>query len=487
MDLILQNSRIDDLFRKNVSGIHETYIDEFFKYLFAQKYKEKLLEQPEENLSYQFFSDSYVGMEDILNSAKEKDFVEKLYIRGSVADFDAFMGDYPMDGYEELNSSLRPINAYLSSRIRHKVRVFINKELHAVIVLLDCQPTDNLLSGLFASYIRIWDWAFVETENEIEIARLFHDNDIGTAVKKMDAYCEKFNYLSRLNEVALQKYSLITIQNRIRDAERRIEDNYSSIRNCDAHIDDYLRSKQNYYDTILELNGSVEALKKAMKEKVDKAVPDFFGSHKCIDICEVNAERQYITFFITETIEYYDLDDLKRIIDNERYTWFSDQPDYIKKLIIALFINEKGKILARSEWEMRNLTTLSPRHNGDITHENNGYYRTYCYSHYQDCFPHPHLCFYNCLGGNETQITKYLQQGEWDMAIEQGISATKNLRFGDSSVCSSMCEYMQQHVDTPFILADNGTKMTINEFLDYCYPKENQNEQTGDENNEQEN
>lgn len=54
------------------------------------------------------------------------------------------------------------------------------------------------------------------------------------------------------------------------------------------------------------------------------------------------------------------------------------------------------------------------------------------------------------------------------MAIEQSIAATKNLNFGDSTVCEKMLEWIEEHMDTKFIYTpDLSRLMSGREFLAY--------------------
>lgn len=83
-----------------------------------------------------------------------------------------------------------------------------------------------------------------------------------------------------------------------------------------------------------------------------------------------------------------------------------------------------------------------------------------------DLMPHPHIYFYRCAGGNDQYYSKYADSGEWQLAIEQAIGATKNLNFGDSTVMGEMIEWLDNNRKTRCIkLADGDTMVSVEEFI----------------------
>ena len=74
-----------------------------------------------------------------------------------------------------------------------------------------------------------------------------------------------------------------------------------------------------------------------------------------------------------------------------------------------------------------------------------------------------------------------MQQGNWDMAIEQSIAATKNINFGDIVVIDSFLRDIRNSMDScKCIVANNGKEMTPREFLAYINEnKENEDTENG--------
>ena len=93
-----------------------------------------------------------------------------------------------------------------------------------------------------------------------------------------------------------------------------------------------------------------------------------------------------------------------------------------------------------------------------------------------DVLPHPHIYFYHCAGGNDQYYSKYADSGEWQLAIEQAIGATKNLNFGDSTVVGRMIRWLDSHRNVRCIkLADSDKIVSVNEFLKILNEGEQQN------------
>ena len=72
-----------------------------------------------------------------------------------------------------------------------------------------------------------------------------------------------------------------------------------------------------------------------------------------------------------------------------------------------------------------------------------------------DSMPNPHIYYHACSGGNETYYYRYAESGDWDLAIEQAIAATKNLNWGDSIVSEEMVEWLFDNGDTPCIYVND--------------------------------
>lgn len=70
-----------------------------------------------------------------------------------------------------------------------------------------------------------------------------------------------------------------------------------------------------------------------------------------------------------------------------------------------------------------------------------------------------------------------MSQGNWDMAIEQTITASKNLNFGDSTVVSRMMQRLYENRDIiRCIILDDGRELTPNEFYNYLKEIDKQSE-----------
>ena len=160
----------------------------------------------------------------------------------------------------------------------------------------------------------------------------------------------------------------------------------------------------------------------------------------------------YPCYGVDDTLEYYDTDLLEEIIDNDE-SFLYDYEDDTVELVKAIFVENKGIIRTNSVFTLNAGGLVSPERHGSFVSES---------------MPQPHIHFYACSGGNSTYYKQYADRGEWDMAIEQSIAATKNLNFGDSTVCEKMLEWIEEHMNTKFIYTpDLSRLMSGNEFLAY--------------------
>jgi hypothetical protein len=175
---------------------------------------------------------------------------------------------------------------------------------------------------------------------------------------------------------------------------------------------------------------------------------------------------------VNETLEFYDLDEFNRISENS-HSFLHDFLDSTVRGIRAIFGERKGVIRVDAEFTLQNFKAILSRE-GDHSTENS--------------MPNPHIYFFGCDGANGQYYSQYAESGEWDLAIEQAIAATKNLNWGDSTVCKRMLRWIEENAYTPFIYVDNGTPIekvtkdmklvSFMDFLTLIEPKE-QEEQNG--------
>lgn len=356
--------------------------------------------------------------------------------------------DLAKKGFIEVSES-SCINQYLTSNSKIKTRIFINEEHHSLVAYTEKVATELWYVCLFSAMTKIWTWLFDKEDDKIlELAKALGKKDFTKFDEIINGYFPE-NIAEQVNKNRLCNYSKSIINDEIQELQQEIQ--------CsNRDIEDYYQKLKSRLEIRNRQTLQLEAYKELQsKTSKDYSLYDFFNHRQNITIKKVDLHYHRLAYSIQDTIEYYDVDELKRNLDNENSV-IGKAPDWIKLLFKSLFVDDRGKFISQSVFVMEKYSAITPKRYGDyITYDTDTY------------LPHPHLGFYNCLGGNELEISNYLKSGDWQMAVDQTIAATKNINFGDSTVIGRLCGYLETERNKKFILADNGQRMTIDEFLTY--------------------
>lgn len=354
--------------------------------------------------------------------------------------------DFTNEGYIELNTASNPINQYLSAF--KKTRVLINEQGKRTLIIagqIDNEWGRKMLSTL----PKITPWLFTEgiSEDEMQLFKALSDNDCDTINSLIEAKYNEFDFRTTLFHKEFDGYENAYIENQKEVIQSRLRDNYESYRAYQEHLSQILlQIKENNieYDALCRLDLDTS-----------NSFANFLINHKNIVYAKRRRDNT-IYYVIDESIEYYDADKFEDYYNNPRCGFMASASEVTKKVLKGLFIDCVGKLSVYSEFQLNNLTSIEPLRAGTIDGVR-----------YDDHFAHPHLGEYVCLGGNRNQINDYLNKGDWDMAIEQTIAATKNLNFGDSTVMCRLVERLNMNPTRKGIIADNGKRMTPKEFAKY--------------------
>lgn len=360
------------------------------------------------------------------------------------------------EGWVQLDKPPFPVSLFLSKV--SETRVFINNNVKKAIIFVR-NATEKWIELLCASMFRVIPWRCNNGEIDKDDHLLFasicqRDSEtftsiVNSLVRKKDLKSVRlktmlFGWGDGYREVQMQ-----SIQNRINEYHRYIAD-------CQNKISNYLRG-------LAELNVNLSALQ-AQNISKDDSVFKFFKTHSDIYVKTTQRDPQYgdiLYYSIVDTLEYYDKDEFLRVFNNDG-SHLGRAPREVRELLYAIFAENKGAIRVESYFKLINLSSLYPIE------------RTTSGDFIDISIPHPHLYHYACLGANGNYINSYLENGDWDMAIEQTIAATKNVNFGDGAVMSKFINDLVGAYNTniKFIVADNGTEMTFKEFLEYIRKRE---------------
>lgn len=359
------------------------------------------------------------------------------------------------DGWTSLSGNPYPVSTFLS-RISD-TSIYINEELKKSLIFVKT-PTDNWIYALSSALFRVMPWLFpkeLDEEDEL-LFRSISSRDFDKVKEVFDNFVEKYDF----EDIIRQKIK--GWENN--SIARQIEDLRSSYNNIMNEIRDYNVRLEERYTNLDRINNSLKGLNLIPTEEATQ-VYDYFKKNPSLKIISVSTNN--IEFSINETIEYYDEEEFKRIFSN-RYSVLGtgNLSDRLRKIFWALFAENKGKVKVDSVFRLTNLSGLTPlrgRRAGNTI----------------NTMPHPHLFYHACLGGNESYIRKYLQSGDWDMALTQAISATKNINFGDTTVLREFVNDFgtRMNDNRHKVIRVENTDMTLQEFYQYITQEEENNEE----------
>jgi hypothetical protein len=214
--------------------------------------------------------------------------------------------------------------------------------------------------------------------------------------------------------------------------QSRMAELKSSIQRTYRNIGSYRDEIKNLYALLEGNNRELTALEAAPVETND-AMFNFFNSHKQVTVLYVYDSS--LVFGVDDTLEFYDEDEFERIFNSGR-SYLSDHNADVRKALWAIFKKRLGVIRIQAEFDLYNFRLVQPRSREKFI---------------ENCMPNPHIYYHACSGGNEIYYDQYAESGDWDLAVEQAISATKNLNWGDSVVGSEMVSWLIGNDKTPCI------------------------------------
>lgn len=357
------------------------------------------------------------------------------------------------NGDDEENPCL--ITNYIQGAVRNAqcaVRIYVNKEAHKVVVFSNITTT-TMINAFTSILPKVLTWIYPNDltaldEEEKTLFSSIAKDDIDATRVILDAFVDKTSIRDDLIKTKLTGWNVKGIDDLIESKKYSITQNYSQIETWEKKV-------KEYYKVIETLNAELSGLI-ATKQSPTNEVADFFATHKQIEIYNIGEHN--IDFYICDTLEWYDHDDIEAMFKNPS-TYIHDYSKKKRALLYALFVQNKAKLRVRSSFTMQNTSCLYP------TSRNN--FGTL--SAMSDAIPHPHLGHHNCLGGNSNYIDKALSEGNWDLAIEQAISATKNINFGDITVIGEFVGDLIKFENTKCVIEDDENEITIKQFFNkYC-------------------
>lgn len=339
---------------------------------------------------------------------------------------EGWVSEYSVNGRQFLPSR------YLSQFC--KTKIFINQEEKKVVAFVDRRASHVWVQAFESIIARLMPWYFPSDLSDEE-KRLFTTiSEAGGKIateEAVNAFVDFVNSVAKdidFRQIRLHK-QLDGIANRL------IQSQITQLR---YNRDSYLRQIEGYRETLRSCYTGYEkavtelAALELVPASTDTSMFDFFNSHKQLSVIDVDDS---IRFGVADTLEFYDEDGFTRVAQNEN-SYLSGYSESIKKALWGIFKERRGVIRVQAVFDLSGMKLVSPRR-GDTFRD--------------DYMPNPHIYFYACSGGNDQYYEQYAESGDWDLAIEQAISATKNVNWGDSTVCERMVGWLRNYSNTPCI------------------------------------
>ena len=357
-------------------------------------------------------------------------------------------------GYVRLNTPKNPLEQFFNaSGIGEVVAYCNNDKKHTVLSLPN--SISNIAYILAAIVPKMCPWLqnTMSTKEELDFALEIREKKYDKLSILCKELYEKYDIEALITEQMLDGLETCAYNTLLKQAEAeesKFRDEFNIRYKALQDTTNFLRNAQM----------KLSALKNQGASETG-SIKRFFKGHKNISLLEKKVESNNeisFTFNIRDTIEYIDKVALTNMLKKQTSV-INSCGAKTARIIKALFIEDEGKLKTWTTFTIKNLSTMS--NNSSM----NGIYKV------QDAFPHPHLKFYSCLGGNAAPISDFLRQGDWDMAIEQAIAATKNWNVNDSVVTSTFVKKIKESLSSDLygkcIINGKGQEMTIAEYANY--------------------
>lgn len=379
-------------------------------------------------------------------------------------------------GFILLDNAPYPISTYLTKKLKGNVFVYQNINENRCIILLDEVATKNKNTYLEIATIlpRLIPWHFKSelTEEEISmfknLSKYLKGNDeiIFPILDKLcieKGYTKEFFYNYSANNI-LDNYENVIANQMITLTKSAIEDTLGLIKNYEEKI-------RRQYENYIGLNDKYQKYIQ-FGETHSKEFLNFFTSQKTLHLDIEKSRNGIIYYYVTTLIQDWDKDVFIKNFNNtksyfHKNNYFSIEK--VQKILWAVFSEEIASIRAIGAFSLNCMSSLSPVRD---------FFNTY---NQTKALNHPHIYHYGCLGGERTiDIEKSLVSGDYQSAIFQTIGSISNINFGDATVMEKFFKDIYMTISsnyttesTKYIILNDGTEMTANEFLEYLEAREN--------------
>ncbi len=192
----------------------------------------------------------------------------------------------------------------------------------------------------------------------------------------------------------------------------------------------------------LEEDRTLLSALESQKPSEDDSAFRFFASHRNLRIDEVNGTS--VMYTVDDTLEYYDEEELERLLENSDGWAAICYDESFLQSVRALLLEKRGILRVCASFRLSDMSLVSPL---------KGEWRV------PESVPNPHIYSFACSGANAQYYARYAKSGDWDLAVEQSISAAKNWNVGDSTVGRNLFSWLESNDLIPCIYVGDGSRL----------------------------
>ena len=340
------------------------------------------------------------------------------------------------------------------------VLCYINPELKSAILFvntLDARRLHYLQCGIFAYLPWYFDPQAGVTEQEMNLIASLKSKVSGDYETIIAAMAESYDFQTARTRKLLRGFETRYEQQQCDRVKREIENIMRNLETLDRQMADYLKRKRDNENALMGLE------MKIAEGSEDSEIMDYFLRNKQLILENVNGTT--MQFVVKTTLDYFDEDLAKRVIENTRSMLYSDHgtpyrgqitSDEMQLLMKKVFVDQELKIhfCAAYQFQLE----------GNVSAISGHRYGPEC----RNCLPNPHIHTYSCLGSYSRVINECLKNHDYIGALEQCIASGKSLNFGDSAVMSDFVSKiygLSGDKNARYIESPDGKMMNVKEAV----------------------
>lgn len=255
------------------------------------------------------------------------------------------------------------------------------------------------------------------TEAEMGIVAALCKDDYEVYANYLDEFTERVNFREEAEMRLMEDFEHMLDKQRYEDIEYRLGEMKQRIDNLMDDLAHYIQRRK-------EAELQYQAIKLGIDQRENQfIIRDCFKANK--DYKFITIEGNNMIFSINTYLSDWDVAALDNAIHRRRSVMYDQIPselhDAAEKLFTAIFETKEIKV------PMTGVFALA----------SNGRLRAVTRREYDikaDHMPNPHLNFYACLGGYESDIMRAMEDDDWAYALEIASVAAGNVNFEDTTV-----------------------------------------------------